>query len=263
MTGSKSGPWIAGTVIVSLLLIVASWFLAISPVMATTATANESALAQRDQNALLQTKIATLKEQSLKLDEYRATLAGLQLHIPTTSALAEYQRQLAALAAQHSVTIASVNVAPPTQVISATPPAAATTEVVDPAAAPPADGSVPADGAVAAAPVSTTIEGFYELGVGLDVVGTYANVQAFLSSLQTNPARVFFVSALSGTSTTENPEGGGIPATAEGDLRLSITGSLFVLTDGLPVLPVPVDPAAAPPVLPVPPADKNPLLPIG
>ena len=44
---------------------------------------------------------------------------------------------------------------------------------------------------------------------------------------------------------------------------LSITGSLFVLTDGLPVVPAPVDPAAAPPVLPVPPGDKNPLVPIG
>ena len=51
MTGSKSGPWIAGAVIVSLLLIVASWFLAISPVMASTALANEAAEAQRDQNA--------------------------------------------------------------------------------------------------------------------------------------------------------------------------------------------------------------------
>ncbi|NUU17660.1 hypothetical protein HP550_10420 [Cellulomonas humilata] len=261
MTGSKSGPWIAGTVIVSLLLVVASWFLAISPVMASTTAANESAVAQRDQNALLQNKIKVLKQQSLKLDEYRATLAGLQLRIPTTSALAEYQRQLAAIAALHSVTIASLTVATPTQVVAAAAAAPATEEVVDPAAA--TDGAAPADGAVPAAPVSTTLQGFYELGVGIDVVGTYANVQAFLSDVQTNPGRILFVSALSGLSTTENPEGGGIPATAVGDLRLTVTGSLFVLTDGLPVLPVPVDPAAAPPVLPVPPADKNPLLPIG
>ena len=261
MTGSKSGAWIAGTAVVSLLLMVASWLLAISPVMASTAEATTLAQAQRDQNALLQSKLAVLKEQFLKLDEYKATLAGLQAQVPPTSALPDYQRQLAAVAATRGVTIVSVSLTNPSQIVPVV-----TAPAVDPAAAP-ADPAAPVDPAAAPAPATTPsaglIEGFYALGLSMEVVGTYANVTGFLSDLQTSPGRIYAVDALSGISATEGEAAGGRPATAPGDLDLSITGSLFVLTEVDAGAPALVDPAAAPPALPVPPADKNPLLPIG
>ncbi len=217
MTRSKSGPWIAGTVILSLLLVAASWFLAISPVMASTQEASEQALSQREQNAVLQTKLKRLKEQSLKLDEYKATLAGLQVQIPPESALADYQRQLAAIAATYSVTIVSLSTTNPSQIV----PTTVAADVPDPAAAPDttnaAEGATSADGpAVAPAAPSNVIDGFYELGLAFEVVGTYAGVSAFLNDVQATPGRIFVVTALSGSSTTDTQAAGGRPATAVG-----------------------------------------------
>ncbi|MBO9556541.1 hypothetical protein [Cellulomonas sp.] len=259
MTVSKSGPWIAGAVILSLLLAVASWFFAISPVMASTGEANEQAQAQRDQNAMLRDKINKLKVQSGKLDELKAELAGLQRQVPPVDALADFQRQAATYAAQRSVTIVSVMVSPAAAVVPQVAAAPAETESAEPAA--PTDGSAPVD--TAPAPTATALDGFYELPISLEVIGTYANVLGFLSDMQSVNERLFLVSNLAGTGTQEAQAAGGRPATAVGDLDLVISGSAFVLTPTLAPEVAPVDPAAAPPALPVPPADKNPLVPLG
>jgi len=260
MTGSKSVPWIAGAVVVSLLLVVASWFLAISPVAAATDDAKSQNAAQTAQNEILQTKLAQLKKQALKLDAYKAQLATMQAQIPPTSAMADFQRQLAASAAASGVTIVSVTVAASTQVVPLAPagaaPAADTTAATDAAAA------ASTDGTVAAPAPPAGIQGFYQLPVTIEAIGPYASVQTFLGALQSDAGRTFLVTTLSGTSTKQADANGGHPATSVGDLDLVITGSAFVLTaDAAP--PAPVDPAAPAPALQVPPADKNPLVPIG
>lgn len=259
MTRSKSTPWIAGTVIVSLLLFVASWFLAISPVVAATDEAKSLSEAQSQQNEVLQAKLAQLKKQSLKLDVYKAQLATMQAQIPPVTAMADFQRQISATAATYGVTIVSVVVAPSTQVVPTAPAAPATT---DPATS--TDGSTTSTDATteAAAPAAPSgLEGFYQLPVTLEVIGNFGAVQAFLNDLQSDVGRTFLVSTLSGTATKDAEANAGHPATVVGDLDLVITGSAFVLTSNAPAAPV--DPDAVPPALPVPPADKNPLVPIG
>ncbi|WP_028046327.1 hypothetical protein [Cellulomonas sp. URHE0023] len=266
MAGSKSAPWIAGTVIISLLLIAASWFLLISPVTTATAEANEQTESQAQQNEMLQNQVVQLKAQSLKLDEYKAELAGLQLRVPPVTAVADFNRQLSALAATHSVTIISVAVSPSETVVPLVPVAAAT----DPAATDPAtttDASAPAEGTVAedgtvtpAAPAG--VQGFYQMPISLDVVGSYTNVEAFLNDLQLGDGRLFVVSALTATGQSDSEGSGGRPTTSPGDVEMLIAGSVLVLQDTNAAPPAPVDPAAAPPALPVPPGDKNPLVPI-
>lgn len=259
MARSKSGAWIAGAVALSLLLGGAAWFLAISPVMDSAQESRDLTIAQRDQNAILQSRLVVLKAESLKLEEHKATLAALQVQVPPTDAMANFQRELAALAAVRQVTVVSVTVssADPIAPVAVAAPVDAS---ADPAA--PTDATQPSTDAPATDPAAAGpgLEGFYQLPVSVEVVGTYANVQGFLGDLQTGTQRLFLVTALSGSSTTEAEAAGGRPATARGDLSLVITGSAFVLVDTQAV-PAPVDPAAVPAPLPVPPGDKNPLAP--
>lgn len=265
MTGSKSAPWIAGTVIVSLLLVVGAWFLLISPVTTATAEANEQVETTAQQNEMLQTQVAQLKEQSLKLDDYKSELAGLQQRVPPVSAIADFNRQVSALAATYSVTIMSVSMSPSQTVVPLVPVAPATDPATtDPATtdtAAPAEGTTAEDGTVTpAAPAG--VAGFYQIAVSMDVIGSYANVEAFLNDLQVGTGRLFVVSALTATGQVDTEAGGGRPATTVGDLELIIAGSVLVLQDTNAAPVAPVDPDAAPPALPVPPADKNPLVPV-
>ena len=105
MTKSKAGGWIAGTVAIGLIMAIAAWFLAISPTMATAAETRAAAESQRDQNQIAKTKLVALKKQFENIDALKAELAGLQLQIPTTEDLANYRRQLDAVALAHTVTI--------------------------------------------------------------------------------------------------------------------------------------------------------------
>ncbi|WP_421733816.1 hypothetical protein [Cellulomonas sp.] len=263
MAGGKAGPWVAGTIVGALALLLAAWFLGISPTLTAAEETKAQAEAQVDQNELLTIKIAGLKKQFVNLDQYKAERAAIQLQIPTTMQLADYQRQLATIAGAHQVTLVNLSVSSSLPVV---PEGAVVAAPVVPA-----DGTT--DPAVDAAPVAAAptgpapIPGLSQIPVSLQVVGTYANVLAFLQDAQTGTTRILFVSGLDGVSQGQADEGNGLPATAPGDLSLTITASLYVLQPdpAIVVSAAPGDPAAAPaapPVLPVPPADKNPFVPL-
>lgn len=258
MAAPKAGPWIAGTVAVSLVVVLAGWFLMISPIVASASETRAQAQAQEDQNALTQVRIAALAEQFGQLDQLKAELAAMRVQIPTSYDLASYQRELSNLAATSSVTLTSVETGLATPFVPVGAAAPAPAPAADEAAAPAAEGE-------AAAPAATGpvgVEGLYAMTTNLNVVGTYPNVLAFLQSLQTGSQRLFLVESLSGTALDASEASAGRPATSPGDLELAVTGSLYVLTETrAPV--VAADPAAAPPVLPVPDPAKNPFAPLG
>jgi hypothetical protein len=272
MSQAKSGPWVAGTVFGAIVILLAAWFLGISPTLASAQDTASQAQAQRDQNALLQVKIASLKKQFADLDKYKAELAGLQLQIPTGLKLADYKRQLNAIALAHSVTIVSIDVSPSLAVVPAVP--AGSAPAPDPSATPdPAATTDPAtsdgtstDGTATGPTGPKPIPGFVQVPISLEIMATWANGVAFLQDLQAVTPRLFLVTGITGTSQAVAEAGAGRPATALGDLDLIVTGSAFVLTPSAPAVVPPTDPAAKPPVLPVPPGGnhpKNPLVPIG
>lgn len=252
MTTPKAGGWIAGTAVAALVIIVAAWFLAISPTLTTASETRTQVDTQLSQNSEAQVKIANLKTQFAKLDETKAELAALQLQIPTSADLAVYTQQLAAIAAAHSVTVIAITVSSAAPVIPFAPVAA-------PAAT--ASGSATADPAAPAPVAHIGIAGFYSLPTTVDVIGTYPNVLAFLQDLQTGTQRLFAVSNLAGTSLTKADANSGTPAIAAGDLEIVVTGALYVFADSAAKTAAPVVPAT-PLTLPVPNPATNPFKPL-
>lgn len=261
MSAPRSGPWIGGTVAVSLTLGLAGWFLAISPTLATASETRTAAQAQEDQNGVAEARIASLKEQFTQIDQLKAELAAMRLQIPTSYDLAAYQRELTTLAGNHSVVITSLQTGPAMPVtVAAAEPAAAPAEDAESTGSTAEAGTDAAATPAPAAPSGPV--GFYAMSTSLNIVGSYQNVLGFLSSLQTGSQRLLLVESLTGTALTESEAAGGRPATVLGDLELAVTGSLYVLTPSATAPPV-VDPAAAPPALPVPDPAKNPFAPLG
>lgn len=260
MGNAKKSTWIGGTLVLALLLVAASWFLAISPVLASTSEVRDQTAQTEAQNIQLGKQVTQLKADFEKLPEYKAELAALQVKIPTDAMLTDYLRQLDTIAVAHAVTLTSIAPNVPQAVVPATPetpapePSPSTTESTtaetDTTAAapkPPAAPAVPA--------------GFTAIQFSITVLGTYDNTQAFLADLQNATPRLFLVSGITGTGQDVADASGGKPATAVGDQELVITGFTYVLPDALGV-PAPVDPNAAPPALPGAVPGKNPLVPV-
>lgn len=259
MKETKTGAWIAGTVVVSLLLGVAGWFLAISPALATASEKRVEAEAQIAQNDVTRGRINQLKAQFEQMDTLTAELGTLRAQVPTDAQLAEFKRQVAATAATHAVTVVALQTSTPTALAA---PAAA--PAADPAADPAAAPADPATDPAAAPPAAAADASLYAVPVTVDVLGPYANVLAFLADLQQAQPRLLAVESITNASQELAEPSGGKPATVPGDLGMVVTGYLFALPAPAPVAQ-PTDAATPAPVapLPVPDPAKNPMVPLG
>ncbi|WP_136520033.1 MULTISPECIES: hypothetical protein [Cellulomonas] len=270
---SAKGTWIGGTVLVSLLLLVATWFLLVAPQTTATAEVRDEIMATEQSNELLELQLVQLRADFEKLPEHRAELATLQTQIPPTARISDYLREVEQLATTHGVTITSVGPGVP-QVLEpavAAAPAApadagtAPTEgagdagVTDAGAAD-ASGTEATDPAVAPVPTGPAVPaGMVAVPISLTVVGGYEPTLAFLGALQDGSPRLLLVSSLTATGQKQAEAGGGRPATVAGDQELVLTGFVYVLPDALAVPPAP---EAEPTPLPAPVPGKNPLVPI-
>ena len=121
MSGAKRSTWIGGTVFVALVIVVAAWFLAVSPMLSAAAEVRSQAEQTEQMNDVLDLKVDQLKVDFAKLPEYQAELAGIQLQIPTDAMLADYLRQLDQIAVAHSVALTAVTPSIPQSVVLAVP----------------------------------------------------------------------------------------------------------------------------------------------
>ena len=108
-------------------------------------------------------------------------------------------------------------------------------------------------------PETTAGSGLFAIPLGIQVVGTYPNVIAFLEGVQTQVGRVFLVTTLDAVAQDAQESQGGRPATAPGDVELTINGFLYeyldptpVVTDGSEPTEEPAEPA------PLPTSERNP-----
>ena len=264
MGRSKAGTWVGGTVVVALLILVAGWFLLVSPVLAAASETRATAASVQADNIAARQRIETLKAQFATLDEKKAELATLQAQVPTTGQLSDYLRQLDAKAIEHQVVLTSVTPGSPELYAPTTPvpaaPAATDGEASTEGEASTDTGTV-TDTTVVAAPVGPTIPaGMIDVPVTLTAVGTYANVMAWVESIQERTDRLLLVSSVNGISQEDAPAGGGKPQTTKGDLEVSISGFLYVLPDlNALLVEAPVD-GEVPAELPVGDPNRNPLL---
>jgi hypothetical protein len=262
MGRSKTGTWIGGTGVVALLLLVAGWFLLVSPVMAAAGETRAAAEDVEADNATARTRIETLKGQFADLDASKAELAELQKQVPTTGQLAAYLRQVDEQAVAHGVVVTGVTPSTPELFapIQAAPAAATATDGTTDTTA--ADGT-DADGsttAAAPAPAAGTgaPTGMVDVPITMTAVGSYANVLGWVQAMQEQTDRLLLVTSVSGTAQDETSAGGGKPATTVGDVELTITGYLYVLPgdDSIPT----VTPEEREEQLPAADPNRNPLV---
>lgn len=239
---SKASSWIGGTAVVALLLLVAGWFLLVSPSLDGAAQASTDAQSVEDQNRALQIQINKLKDQTEHLAQYQADLASLRKVVPTEAGLADYNRSLGALADRAGVTILKFGAGTPVPVLPTDPAAdpaqagadgAATDASPTPSPTPTASaGEDPAAGGTP--PATTTvapIQGFVAMPIDVTVVGDVSSVLNFVGALQQGSPRPFLVTQFTGAGTGEQQEQDGHPATKDGDLELALSGFVYVLQD--------------------------------
>ncbi len=229
MSLTKTKAWVAGTVVLCLVVSLAAWFLLISPQRAEAAETRKETVTTAAANRALELKITELKAQFAELPQRQAELAAIKQAMPEDAQLPTLVRDLDALATAAGVTLMALTPSTPVAlagpgapVVAPAEPAAAEgseTASPTPGTAPPADATVvtPSADTLAAIPVEVT------------VVGNFYNVEVFLRSVQTELSRDYLVQGLSVTAEDAADAQDGKPAVKNGDVTMLITGSVFVL----------------------------------
>lgn len=245
---SARNNWIIGTAIVCIGLLLAGWFLIISPKLDEADASRSDTEAVRAQNDITAAKVAVLAKQFAELDASKAELAGLEVGIPTHENLSAYLTTVNDLAVLHQVTVVSMTPSLPIPVVQpevseeAVPvPVPSETEDAssdegEDAAEEPTDEPTTIEGSVipgAPTTVDPVITGFATVPFTLTLVGPYANTVAFISDLQTATARLVLVSGVNIVSQPDAAAREGRPATVAGDLETVVSGYTYVLVNPL------------------------------
>jgi Tfp pilus assembly protein PilO len=263
MAGAKKSTWIGGTVFLCLVLMVAAWFLAISPKKASAADVRAQTEAVEQQNDLLERKVAKLAADAKRLPELKKQLAALRVGIPSDAQLATYVRHLDAIAADHGVTIEAVTPAVPELVTVAAPTTSEPSP--SPTATPSADASAksstdPADATTEKTPPPNPVPaGFTAVPLSVTVIGSFADTTAFVADLQRVSGRLFLVGGITATGQQDKDAIAGKPKTEVGDQELVISGFAYVLADPTAALPEPAPTGST--KLPKAPSGKDPYTP--
>jgi len=221
--------------VVMVLIVVAGWFLGISPQLEAASIASGQAATVRAANLTAQAKIDGLAQEADTLPALQAQLAELSSSIPSTADSSALLTQINSMAASAGVVVDGVTLDIATAYM---PPAAADPATIDPAAP-----VVEADpSATAYVDPRITSANFILIPVSINVTGPNANVLSFLAGIQSGP-RLFLVSTYSSTRNATAGEAGSA-ITENSEVSATIGGYVYVLVDG--AAPAVVDATAVP-----------------
>ena len=110
---TRTRKWVSGTAVLVLIVLVAGWFLLVSPKKSDAAALQASALTQQGTNDGLRAKVAELKAKDAAKPQQEAKLATFRQQVPETPAEPTLVRKLSALAKQANVEFESLNVVNP------------------------------------------------------------------------------------------------------------------------------------------------------
>lgn len=192
---AKTRSWVAGASAVALLMVVASWFLLISPQRSEAATLREEVTQQQQQNEQIKLRTQQLRAQFASLPARQAQLAEIKQQMPDNPALPSLIRDLSTYADDAGVVLVSVAPANPAPFTVA---GAATTTAAAPAAP--------------LQQIQTTVM----------ATGSYAELTLYLQKLQSKMRRAVLVENI----TLAKASGEGVPA---GDLQMTLATKVFVL----------------------------------
>jgi Tfp pilus assembly protein PilO len=148
--------WTLGAALIAVLILVAGWFLLISPQRAEVADLEAQTEAQENTNSSLDTELAVLKQQNKDLPEKQAELAALQTKIPQTAELPTYIREMQDVGRKSGVAFTSLTPATPVAV-----------------------------GAVSSVEGALPPEQLAALNVDMVVTGSYFEITKFMNDLET------------------------------------------------------------------------------
>jgi hypothetical protein len=213
LDGAKK--WYAAAALASVLVLVAGWFLLVSPQRQSADDIAVQADTQAASNEVLQTKINALKVQYANLPTLQKQLAVVHTHMPQTPNMPGLLRNLSAAATAAGVKLVSVTPANPTALAGASQTGKQ------------AESGLSAPG------------GVQVIGMTVTVSGPFANTRLFLTSLEAMP-RSFLVTGLAIARDTQPSSGATAPTTAKvaNTLTTTITGRVFKVNPGLPTAAV-------------------------
>lgn len=204
--------WLIGGSLAAFLLLLVGYFLLISPQRSDTSAQLSQLSAARQQNAVLQARINTLREQNKSLAKYQAAYAEARKALPTTSGVSDFLRSLQALGNATLTDVSSLKVGQPTSMTAAAPAPAGNYSAGHASSAAPAPAA-----ATNAAPATGTI---YALAIDATISGSPAALGKFLDQLQRVQPRAVLITSLNQSAT--QTAGGRAGANAPSTLHLSM-----------------------------------------
>lgn len=251
---TQTRKWTLATVGVVVLVLLAGWFLLVSPKRGEAADLRAEQQEQVDANAALRAKLELLRAQAEDLPAQRKRLARVTRALPDDPHLPELVRQLTANASRAGADLSSIAPGRPV-------PAGA----ADPSAATPApDGTTAAEGSATPAASQEVLQA---VPLTLEVSGEYAQLERYLNLLEqldrpllvtgwTMSPNGASADAAGGTTTTTtttttatgtDTAAGGESSAARGPVRISITARTYMVDRSAAEAAAGVtDPAATP-----------------
>lgn len=191
----RTARWTLGAVALCLVLLVAAWFLLVTPRRDDAAQLREDAVNSDQQASLLQVKLAELKTQAADLPKQKEKLKEIAEELPPDADIPQYVRTLGSISTTAGV--AMKNISPGTPVLVTLNSAAAG----DPAAA----AAAPAAGSGLGSPGDLV-----SLPMNLEIDGDYYQLSSWLKSLQSEISRSYLISAFTLTANDVDDGAGGL-----------------------------------------------------
>jgi type IV pilus assembly protein PilO len=221
---TKTKQWSALAALAAVAILAGGWFLLVSPKRSNAADLRSQAAAKESANAQLVTELSALKAQAKDLPAQQAKLAAVAAKIPANSAMPALIRNLDSAASDVGVELVSITPTPAAPLTASAPTAATAAKPAGVAKATTAAGTTTA----AARSTAAAAGSLEQIGVTLNVVGSYFQVAEFLDRLENLP-RAFKVGGVN-LAPGNNPvkPGASQPSTDSGKmLTATITGQVF------------------------------------
>lgn len=262
MRSAAAMRWLGGAIFLSFVIAAVAWFVLISPLRDATDEARERVESEQARIDQLEIQLAGLRADFAKLDEFKAELEQIRVHVPTDVLLNELTRQIDGLATQAEVFVLGLAPGIPyaveSPVVAAPPP-------------PPADGDADEEDAGDAAeepstdtaPVPTGPQlpaGFYAVPFQMVLLAPYEETLEFVENLQRDNPRLVLVNSMTATAQDEQGAQAGRPDTAPGDLETTLGFIAWVLLDAEGNVVIPEDGEV--PAVDLPSGNGNPFAPL-
>lgn len=231
--------WIAGSVLVAVLVLVAAWLLLLAPVRSEAATSRADAEQVELDNEALELRVVDLRKKYAEIETYRDELASYQEQIAPTVDYESIVKEIERSVEKAKVDLISIEsdakielVTPYTAIKKVTPaPKSEDGEEQQPSATPTAEETATVSGLppTETGALSTDIDGFYQVPLAITVQGDYEEILKFSEQLQIHSTRLILVSNLEIEALSDRPAGTDAPESKVGDISYVVHTLAYVL----------------------------------